>query len=93
METPNSSKCVNYQGAHGSEIVNHGERMVSGYTGDFVPLTVGAQIADAQRKLASGFKIMSVGNRIIFDDEGSYIQNKASDREIHIVNHNGELKF
>ena len=93
METPNSSRGISYQGANGSEIINHGERMISDFTGGHVPMTVGSQIAEVHRDLASGFKIMAAGNCIILDDEGSSIQNKASERKISIVNHNGEFKF
>ena len=79
IETPNSATGVSYQGANGSEIVNHGEILVNGFTGDYVPMSVGAQIVEVQRKQASGFKIISADNRIILDDEGS-IQNKSSGR-------------
>ena len=93
LETPNSSNGINDKGANGSEIANYGEMMISGYTGDYVPLTVGAQIVEVQRNLASGFKIMVAGNKIVLDDDGSYIQNKANGRNINIANHNGEFKF
>ena len=93
LETDNSKNKRNYQGANNSPIKNYGERRVQGFTGDECPIQVGAQIAEVSRNLASGFKIMAAGNKIVLDDEGSYIQNKASGRKIQIVNHNGEFKF
>ena len=93
METPSSRNGRHFQGANDSLIENFGERRVKGFTGDEVAMCVGAQIADVSRNLASGFKIMAAGNKIVLDDAGSYIQNKSSGHKINIVNQNGEFKF
>ena len=50
-------------------------------------------IADVRSNLAAGMRIVYAGNRIVLDEEGSYIENKASGDRISIRHENGCFMF
>ena len=39
---------------------------------------VTAQVCDVSKPLMSGFKMVKAGHRIVFDEEGSYVEDKAT---------------
>ena len=56
-----------------------GKAQVHGVTADEVSMkSVVAQVCEVTRVLFSVEKVISAGNRVVFDEEGSYIQNKMS---------------
>ena len=69
---------VTYEVADGTEIPNLGERRFLGYTEDGGAKGMTAQICAVNKTLMSVSKIASKGNRVVFDDDGSYIQDKES---------------
>ena len=54
-----------------------------------MPLEAPVQVAEVKRNLASAMRIMKAGNRIVLDDEGSYIEDKVSGRKIKIRTEQG----
>ena len=50
-------------------------------------------MAEVKRNLASAIKIVKAGNRIILDEEGSYIEDKTTGRQIKMRLGNGEFEF
>ena len=69
---------VTYEVADGTEIPNLGERKFLGFMEYGSPKGVTAQICAVDKTLMSVSKIASKGNRVVFDDEGSYIECKTS---------------
>jgi hypothetical protein len=88
-----SASGVNYRAANGTEIKNHGQRIVKGFGEDGNPLHVAAQVADVNSNLGSVARTVEAGSRVVFDEDGSYIQNKRTGKKIHVRNNNGQYEF
>jgi hypothetical protein len=84
---------VNYRAANGTEIKNHGQRIVKGFASDGTQINVAAQVADVNSNLGSVARAVEAGSRIVFDKEGSYIQNKKTGKKIHVKYNNGQYEF
>jgi hypothetical protein len=91
--TTASAGGVNYRAANGTEIKNHGQRIVKGFAGDGTPINVAAQVADVNSNLGSVARAVEAGSRIVFDKDGSYIQNKKTGKKIHVKYNNGQYEF
>ena len=77
-EGPALRRGVTYEVANGVEIPNLGERKFLGYTEEGGQRGVTAQICAVNKTLMSVSKVTAQGNRVVFDDDGSYIEDKAS---------------
>ena len=69
---------VKYETASGDEIPKLGQRQFLGLTEEGGARGVTAQICAVNKNLMSVSKITAHGNRVIFDDEGSYIEDKET---------------
>ena len=69
---------VTYEVANGEEIPNLGERKFLGFMEDGAARAITAQVCAVNKTLMSVSKIASRGNRVVFDDDGSYIEDKAT---------------
>ena len=69
---------VEYELAHGVQIPNLEEKRFVGLTNEGVQKAVVAQICDVNRGLLSVKKVTNSGNRVVFDQDESYIENKRS---------------
>ena len=69
---------VEYQVADGTRITNLGERRFVGYTEDGVANAMIAQVCAVNETLLSVSKLTKTGNRVLFDYNGSYVENKAT---------------
>ena len=76
QETESSKNGINYAAANGTPIANYGQRLIKGFTDEFQPLELAAQVAEVRSNLAAAVKIVGAGNRIVLDEDGSYIQDK-----------------
>ena len=84
------SKCgACYSAANGSEIRNYGQRDVEGQTSEGVDATMTFQVADVKGALGSVHRICEAGNRVVFDDDGSYIECKSTKSKSVIDKVNG----
>ena len=84
-----------YRVANGEEIDNLGEKrfvahMVTTEGGDSGGKGITAQICNVHRPLMSVKKICKAGYRIIFDDEGSYVEDKATGETMRVTEEDGE---
>ena len=77
-EGPASKRGVKYEIANGVEIPHLGERKFLGFTTDGSAKGMIAQICAVNRTLMSVSKIASKGNRVVFDDDGSFIEDKST---------------
>ena len=69
---------VMYEVANGVEIPNLGERTFLGFTEDGGVKGITAQVCAVNKTLMSVSKIASKGNRVVFDDDGSFIEDKTT---------------
>ena len=69
---------VEYEVANGVQIPNMGEREFVGVTEYGAERSIFAQVCDVNRGLLSVRKVTKSGNKVVFDEDGSYIQNKAT---------------
>ena len=67
-----------YEVADGTQIPNLGEGKFLGIMGDGSAKGVTAQVCAVNKTLVSVSKITGKGNKVVFDDEGSFIENKAT---------------
>ena len=77
-EGPAFRRGVEYAVANCSQIPNLGERKFVGYTEEGTANTITAQICAVNQTLMSVSKIVGCGNRVVFDDAGSYIEEKST---------------
>ena len=77
-EGPALKRGVSYEVADGTEIPNLGERKFLGFTEEGVPWGIKSQVCAVNKTLMSVSKMTAQGNRVVFDDDGSYIEDKSS---------------
>jgi hypothetical protein len=80
---------VTYEVANGIRIANLGERQFEGVTEDGGVKNITAQVCSVNKAFLSVPKAVKAGNRVIFDDEGSYIENKATGEVTWLVEEGG----
>ena len=73
-----SKRGTQYEVANGVLIPNLGEKKFGAYTEEGGLRNITAQVCEVNKPLLSVRKVMTGGNRVVFDDEGSYIENKAT---------------
>ena len=85
IEPTRASKAgINYIAANGSKIGNFGQRKIKGFSDENVPLNVAAQVAGVKSNLGSVFRMCPAGNKVVFDEDGSYILNKKTGKKIKV---------
>ena len=75
--------------ANGHCVRNKGELTLRGTAENGAKLNVIAQASDVTKPLGAAREIIKAGNRIVLDEEGSYIQNKGASKKIPIKRDNG----
>ena len=73
-----SKNGVQYEVANGDRIPNIGEKQFQGTTEEGVTRNITAQVCDVNKALLSVKKIIAAGNRVVFDESGSYIEDKKN---------------
>ena len=81
--------------ANGAEITNTGEKRFIAHMlrvdgTDSGPRGVTAQVCDVHRPLMSVKRVCKNGNRVVFDDDGSYVENKRTGEKIVIEEDDGD---
>ena len=80
---------MSYIVANWSAIVNQGELTIRGTAENGTAMNVTAQVSEVTKPLAAVREILKGGNRVVLDDEASYIENKKTKKQIHIKRENG----
>ena len=80
---------VKYGMADGSEIDNEGEKDFEGVTEEGILKAIKAQVCDVTQPLLSVKKVVAAGNRVVFEDGGSYIQNIKDGSRIWLTESQG----
>jgi hypothetical protein len=75
--TPDSEKGIGFVAANGSRMRNYGGTQVK-FEKDGKVKAMNFEVTDCKKPLASVAKILERGNRVVFDEDGSYIYNKET---------------
>jgi len=73
-----SRRGTEYEVANGVRIPNLGEKRFIAYTEEGSVRSITAQVCGVNKPLLSVRKVMAGGRRVVFDDDGSYIESKAT---------------
>ena len=73
-----SRRGTEYEVANGVRIPNLGEKRFGAYTEEGSLRSITAQVCDVNKPLLSVRKVMAGGSRVVFDEEGSYIESKTT---------------
>ena len=83
--TEASKRGMYYRAANDTKIAIRGKQDISGYTSEGSAIGLEIQIADVKKALGSVRKMCEVGNRVVFDEEGSYDENKRTGERTELV--------
>ena len=84
-----SRKGMTYRAANNTKIGIYGQKRIKGITADGTTLGIDVNIAEVKKTLGSVRRICERGNRVVFDDEGSYIEHKETGKITPIVKRSG----
>ena len=86
---PASRRGVTYEIANGVRIPNLGERRFKGVIEDGSEKQITAQVCSVNKALLSVSKAVRAGHRVVFDQEGSYIEDKSTGQVTWLVEEGG----
>ena len=66
-----------------------GEKRFIGHTEEGLERKVTAQVVDVNKALLSVKKIVAAGNRVVFDDEASFIEDKTTGDRMFLEDRGG----
>jgi len=77
-EGPASKRGTEYEVANGVRIPNLGEKKFTAHTEEGGIRSLTAQVCDVNKPLLSVKKVIAGKNRVVFDEDGSYIESKVT---------------
>ena len=89
QESAASRRGVEYEVANGVRIPNLGEKRFTGTSTEGISRKLTAQVCDVNKALLSVSKMTKNGNRVIFDSDGSYIEDKQTGERMNLTEKNG----
>ena len=89
IETERTLSGFNFHGADGSPIPHKGEKTIKPITREGGETSMKFQLCPVNKALGSVSKIVKNGSRVIFDESGSYIQNKKTGNVIWLREQDG----
>ena len=94
VESPGSRSGATYEVANGHVIDNLGQTdCIVMARGGSTERILSFQICEVHKPLFSASKLLSVGKRVIFDDEWSYIEDKFTGERLTLVPKDGLFKL
>ena len=81
---------VEYEMENGEMAPNLGDNKFNGVTEEGTLRGLTAQVVDVSQNLLSVHRCVKAGNRVVFDSEGSYVENKRNG-EVNWLTENGNL--
>ena len=78
VEGPASRRGVMYEVASGHQIPNEGEKRLQAITEEGSEKKVTLQVCDVNQSLLSVARIVAAGKKVVFDQEGSYVESNAT---------------
>ena len=88
-ESPDSRAGAYYTAANGERIDNEGQRIFTLATSEGVVRKMTFQVCKSSKALGSVSKICKAGHRVVFDDDGSYIEDKKNGEIMWLVERDG----
>ena len=88
VETEESRNGIGFVAANGSRMENYGGTKVE-FVKEGKRKSMNFQVTDCKKPLASVSKIVDKGNRVVFDSEGSYIENKLTGEKMKLERERG----
>ena len=88
-QTEASRRGLRYRAANGTGIANEGEKCLKGYTIEASCVDMVMQVVAVTKPLGSARAIVKVGNRVVFDEGDSFVQNRATGKKTKINERNG----
>jgi len=73
-----SRRGIMYEVANGVQLPNLAEKKFVGISAEGVARGLIAQVAEVNKSLSSVAKVVRGGNRVVFDSEGSFIEDKET---------------
>ena len=80
---------VKYEVANGVRIPNLGEKVFQGITGEGVARKITTQVCEVNKNLLSVSKVTKAKNKVVFDEDGSYIEDKVTGQRIALEEKGG----
>ena len=75
---PASKRGTEYEVANGARIPSLGEKKFTAHTEEGGVRSLTAQVCDVNKPLLSVRKVIAGKNRVVFDEDGSYIESKVT---------------
>ena len=88
-ESEASKRGVKYEVANGVRIPNLGQKQFDAVTDEESLRNLKVQVCDVNKALLSVKKVINAGNRVVFDGEGSYIEDKATGERMWLKEEGG----
>ena len=89
VEGPASRRGVEYEVANGVRIPNLGEKKLRATTHQGTTRRITAQVCEVNKALLSVRKVVAAGNRVVFDEADSYIEDKQTGERMPLTTKNG----
>ena len=74
-----------YRAAKDTKIAIHGKKELNGYTQEGLHIGINMHITDMKKALGSVRRLCEAGNRDMFEEEASYVENKCTNVNIALV--------
>ena len=84
-----SRRGVQYEVANGVRIPNLGEKRFKGHTVEGMARNLTAQVCEVNKALLSVKRVVQAGNKVVFDADGSYIEDKSTGEKMWLREENG----
>ena len=93
VEAINVKHDVSYKLADGSRVPHMGEKAFTAFTDQGHMRKMVAAVTEVDDALLSVSKVVKAGNRVVFDEDGSYIEHKESGEVTPLVEQRGLYKL
>ena len=67
-----------YKAANDTNISIHGKKRLKGVTAGGTPIAIDTKVVDVKKMLGSVRQMCGSGNRVVFDEEGRFMENKRT---------------
>ena len=84
-----SRRGVQYEVANGVRIPNLGENKLCGISGEVCKRNITAQVCEVNKALLSVQKVEAAGNKVVFDNEGAYSEDKVTVETLWMIEEGG----
>jgi hypothetical protein len=84
-----SRRGVQYEVANGVRIPNLGEKKFKGDTSEGMARSFTAQVCEVNKALLRMRKVVQAGNKVVFDSDGCFIEDKSAGKRMWLEEGNG----